>query len=377
MSVRLVAADGLAAVEIAVDAGVHLVQHVGLVRPGGLGSWARAGSGVGGEGIVGAMSTVSTVSTGGASRSGVSASVVSAVGTSQASAMSVVSSVSAVSSVSTSDVSGSSNVGRSMGGSDAGVTEAGSSSSRSVVTNADTAMRVGAMGGRNTGVTEAGRFSSRSVDTSGGSAMGVGTQVAAVITVRVDARVSLVGQVGVVGTVVARCMTSSAMVAGDGTTTDDPGAGSRAGSRSVVSPNGAVGGVSASAGGGVALRVHAQILAVVAVRVNAGVSLVGNVGAVRTIGLGGRTIDAAVVETSAADSVIVVAGEGGVVGAANTGAGGSSVVDTRLSSTGVMCGVGVGVGVVCGVVCVGFVLVRVQSLLDLVYDGRHGDVLMC
>lgn len=372
LSVRLVAADGLAAVEVAVDAGVHLVQHVGLVRPGGLGSWARAGTGVGGEGIVGAMSAVST---GGASRSGVSASGVSAVGTSQASSSGAVSVVSAVSAVSTSDVSGSSNVGRSMGGSDAGVTEAGSSSSRSVVTNADTAMRVGTMGGRNTGVTKAGRFSSRSVDTSGSSAMGDGTQVAAVITVRVDARVSLVGQVGVVGTVVARCMTSSAVVAGDGTTADHAGAGSG----SVVSPNRAVGGVSASArtraGGGVALRVHAQILAVVAVRVNAGVNLVGNVGAVRTIGLGGRTIDAAVVETSGADSVIVVAGEGGVVGAANAGAGGSSVVDTRLSSTGVMCGVGV--GVVCGVVGVGFVLVRVQSLLDLVYDGRHGDVLMC
>lgn len=44
--VGLVAADGLASVEVAVDSGVGLVQHVGLVGAGGIGRWARAGADV-------------------------------------------------------------------------------------------------------------------------------------------------------------------------------------------------------------------------------------------------------------------------------------------------------------------------------------------
>lgn len=61
MGVSLVTTDGLAAVEVAVNSGVELVQQVGLVRAGSVGG--RAGGA--GVGDVGASETSGTSGSGG------------------------------------------------------------------------------------------------------------------------------------------------------------------------------------------------------------------------------------------------------------------------------------------------------------------------
>lgn len=245
----LVSTDGLAAVEVAVDAGVELVQQVGLVRASSLGGGATADNvGVGSCGGVGAVSTVSTVCS-----SDTSVGAMGAVSTS--SAMSA-------GNTSASNTSGTS-----------------SSSKRGTST-------VGAMS-----------TMSSSVGT-----MGVRASSVAAVKVRVDARVDLVGKVGRMGAgigatgvvvVVTRDVTSSS-----GSVSVGPNRGSRASSSStseghttaVSAMSGALGttidGVVGGGGGGVV--VGAKLLASVKVRIDTGINLVGQVGRVRASGVRGR-----------------------------------------------------------------------------------------
>lgn len=63
---RLVAANGLATVKVGVNAGVGLVEHVGLVRAGGVGGGAgarRAQAAGHAGGVVSAVSAVSASGT--------------------------------------------------------------------------------------------------------------------------------------------------------------------------------------------------------------------------------------------------------------------------------------------------------------------------
>jgi hypothetical protein len=68
--------------------------------------------------------------------------------------------------------------------------------------------------------------------------------------------------------------------------------------------SGAAGGTTQSVSGGIALRVQAHVLAVVAVRVDARVGLVQQVAVVRTISLGGGTAETTV-GTSCAEGTLL------------------------------------------------------------------------
>lgn len=138
--------------------------------------------------------------------------------------------------------------------------------------------------------------------------MRVHSHVAAVVTVRVDTRISLVQKVGVVRTIGTRASSTA------GITTQ----GSRASNTTVVlstsqassgggasGANGVSGVVlgSTSASSSSSLRVHSQVLAVVSVRVDPGIGLVQEVRVVRAVGLGSRARSTAV--CAATNSVVV------------------------------------------------------------------------
>lgn len=80
--------------------------------------------------------------------------------------------------------------------------------------------------------------------------------------------------------------------------------GASGGSAKGITVGGALGGTAESVGGGITLRVQAQVLAVVAVRVDARVGLVQQIAVVRTISLRGGTADTTV-GTSCAEGTLL------------------------------------------------------------------------
>jgi hypothetical protein len=168
-------------------------------------------------------------------------------------------------------------------------------------------VRAGSLGSRAGGAGVGSGRASETRSTSGASGLAVGSTV---ISVRVDAGVGSVGSTGRVRSVGALGSTSGAAVGGRAQSVTGSGAavGGRAQSVAVSGAaggraqsiamggavGGAAGGTTESVGGGIALRVQAHVLAVVAVRVDARVGLVQQVAVVRTTSLGGGTADTTV-----------------------------------------------------------------------------------
>jgi len=154
-------------------------------------------------------------------------------------------------------------------------------------------VRAGSLGSRAGGAGVGSGRASETRSTSGASGLAVGSTV---ISVRVDAGVGSVGSTGRVRSVGALGSTSGAAVGGRAQSVAVSGAaGGRAQSIAMGGAvGGAAGGTTESVGGGIALRVQAHVLAVVAVRVDARVGLVQQVAVVRTTSLGGGTADTTV-----------------------------------------------------------------------------------
>lgn len=208
-------------------------------------------------------------------------------------------------------------------------------------------------GGRKTSVAVA-RSTRGPMSACGRSSLWVGAHVAAVVAVRVDARVELVGQVGIMRPIGASGRAVTAVVAGtargrgvasavSAMGASDTRASGRAVSTMAASNTSASGravsAMNARAGRSTALGIHSQVLAVVAIRVDPGISLVGQVGAMRTISPRGRTLGPTV-GTGAADGVVFVVRERRLVSAANNTATGAgrvvSMVASRLRGAGVV-----------------------------------------
>lgn len=390
-SIRLVAADSLAAVEVGVDAGIDLVQHVGLVRASGV----RRRAGRGAVAQVGALSGSGV----GASSPGVGArvSAVDAMG----------GAVDAVSS------SGSSGSGSAHGVKVGVVVVAGGACSGSNARSGAGGDGVATGVAKGTGVASGINVASSAAVEEGGiltngaggsSAVRVHAHVSAAITIRIDARVGRVHHVGGVRTISASSWAGGATVKGSGVSSTASSNASVAESRSLAANSmaGVVLDIAASANSSSALRVDAHVLAVVAIRVDARIHLVQHVGLVRTVSLWGRPISASVVagESSAANAgttqrvdaagvasgasgamCVVVTGCEGIVsaGSAASYASGGGVVDARLGmmrcagAVGAVCVVGIMMSVMGG----GLILVGMKSFLDLVDDGRHDCGVLC
>lgn len=173
VSVRLVSSDGLATVEIAVDTGVDLVQEIGLMRTGSVGC-GTSGVGVGeASGVASIVTSVVTSTVANLAGSGTVVTVRVDTGVGSVGDARAVRTVSTLGSL---------------------VGARGSSSAAGVVA-------VGASGGGS--ATKSGAVSASGSGgvariASGSSTVGVSSHVAAVVAVRVDTRVGLVQQVGVV-----------------------------------------------------------------------------------------------------------------------------------------------------------------------------------
>lgn len=350
----LVAAVGLAAVEVAVHAGINLVHHVRLVRADSVGGRAGAVSSAGlVEVVMGVCGSSETTS--------MSRSAVGGCGASEGTGAGVSTGVSTgVSSGVSSRVSAVVHVGV-----DTGIR----SVSHSAAVRANSSLR-------NTRGVSGGVFRAHVVAAEGAglvSAHGVTAEGAGASVLREVVTANSTSAGGLVSTYVAAAE-GAGLVSTHGVAAKGAGASVL---RDVVAAEAAsasvLGGV-VSTGSRGTMRVGTHVAAVVTIRVDTGVGLVHEVGVVRTIGLGGRAICSA-----EGSRVGAVAGTSGsvVAGASLCGAAevlGSAVVSIRVNAR--VSSVG-RTGVVMSVSTLGLRrLVGVESLLDLVDERRHDEELM-
>jgi len=167
--------------------------------------------------------------------------------------------------------------------------------------------RAGSLGAREVCVAEAMGATGLAMSAVSGAVSG--TVGSTVVSVRVDARVGGVGNTGVVGAMSSLGDASSAAVSGSGgaqRVASGVAVGARGGTQSVtggvaVSARGRAQSVTsgtASGCGGIASRVQAHVLAVVAVGIHARIGLVQQVAVVRAISLGGGATETTVGATS-------------------------------------------------------------------------------
>jgi hypothetical protein len=196
-SVRLVSAVGLATVEVGIDTRIDLVQRIGLVRTGSVGS--RSGGDGASKAASGAGSMRRVTSSVCASR--VTGSVRVSKTTSAAGGVGGAESLARSAAVVTvrvdARIGGVGNTRAVLTIGTLGCTSVGAQTAVAS-TRAQSAAVTGGARAVTSGTSEACRASGVSVATNICRALGVGSEVLAVVTVGVDARISLVGEVGAV-----------------------------------------------------------------------------------------------------------------------------------------------------------------------------------
>lgn len=403
----LVAADSLAAVEVAVHAGIGLVHHVGLVRTGSVGSRAGAVSAASAA-EAGALSTVGTggrsVGTsgrsvvGGASTSTTVAKLAAAVEVRVDTRVGSVGSARVVRSSGTLRKTG--RVTRRAVGTSTGAGEArGASGTADSTANGGLAIGASTSGAAaiavrvDTGVSSVGnarvvRASSslgeRGITASetgsamstvsasvasGRRAISTSASGAATITIRVNAGVGGVGNARVVGA--GSALRKRSVTAGVASCTSGATNTSCASCTTNATSSGRIRGVVGASARG-AMRVGSHVAAVVAIRVDPRVQLVHRVGLVRAISGGGRAVGA----TSVAGISGVVGASRVVVSASEVGGVAGTVIAVRVNSGIGSVGGSGGVRSVCALRLLGG-LVRVDGFLDLVDERRHGCCVLC